>query len=70
VIYVRGEVEPFQLGKGLVAMDLDGPDHDQLARLIRAFTQDFQLDAEKILEAGFRKVMPSTHRPYGSMYAY
>ena len=70
VIYLRGEVEPFRLGKGLLAASLEEEDQQQLADLIRVFAQDFKLDDEDILKAGFTKVIPSTHRPYGSMYAY
>lgn len=70
VIYVRGEIEPFRLGKGLASADLQEGDQHRLERLISAFAENFRLDAEEILDGGFTKVLPPTHRPYGSMYAY
>jgi glutamate synthase domain-containing protein 3 len=70
VIYIRGEVEPFRLGKGLACTPLEEGDREELERLVRAFAQDFGVEAEPILAGDFRKVQPATHRPYGSMYAY
>jgi glutamate synthase domain-containing protein 3 len=70
IIYLRGEIEPYRLGKGLAFEPLDENDRSFLELIIKEFAEDFGKDASEILEEPFTKVKPATHRPYGSMYAY
>jgi glutamate synthase domain-containing protein 3 len=70
VIYVRGTVEPFRLGRGLTATQPTAEDQPALERHVLTFAELFDLDGDEILGGAFTKVVPATHRPYGSMYAY
>ena len=69
-IYVRGEVQPFQLGKEVGVVELDENDSSFLAELVREFASRFNYKAEKILQRKFAKLFPLYLRPYGRLYAY
>ncbi|GAB7080548.1 GltB/FmdC/FwdC-like GXGXG domain-containing protein [Megalodesulfovibrio paquesii] len=68
VIYIRGNVPDYQLGKGLAAKELDADERAFLEMQIRDYATALGLDAEAILDAPFQRVKPYTHRPYGNMY--
>ena len=69
-IYVRGEVQQFQLGKEVGVADLDENDSSFLAGLVGEFAYHFGYDAEEILEHKFTKLFPLYLRPYGRLYTY
>ena len=69
-IYIRGEVQEFQLGKEVGVAELDENDYLVLKELVGEFACHFGYDAEKILKHKFSKLFPLYLRPYGRLYTY
>jgi glutamate synthase domain-containing protein 3 len=69
-IYIRGDVEEFQLGKEVGVAELDENDHSVLKNLIGEFASHFDYNVEEILKHKFIKLFPLYLRPYGRLYAY
>jgi len=70
VIYLRGTVHDFQLGKEVGIAELDENDYQVLQELLTEFTAHFGYDAEQLLKDRFIKLYPRWLRPYGRLYAY
>jgi len=70
VIYIRGEVDPFQLGKEVSISSVDGRDFETLKLYLREYCDDFDLPLEEIIDGQFIKLLPTHLRPYGKIYAY
>jgi glutamate synthase domain-containing protein 3 len=70
VMYMRGEVEDYQLGREVGKVPLTGADHLLLRELVDEFAAHFGHDAEVILSRPFTKLIPLSSRPYGRLYAY
>ncbi len=70
VIYARGRLEDYQLGKEVAVLKLDDSDWERITALVQEFASDLDLEAEKILDAEFLKIAPVSTRPYGKLYAY
>jgi len=70
VIYLRGSVDDYQLGKEVGVAGLEGKDHSILHGFIGEFAAHFGYDAEEILKHKFTKLFPLWLRPYGRLYAY
>ncbi len=70
IIYMRGEVQEFQLGKEVGVAELDENDYLILKELIGKFAYHFGYDAAEILKYKFTKLFPLYLRPYGRLYAY
>lgn len=70
VMYIRGKVEDYQLGKEVKIFDLDEQDEVVLRKYLTEYAEDFSLDLDEIFQKAFYKLMPYTHRPYGKLYAY
>lgn len=70
VIYMRGEVQEFQLGKEVGVAELDENDYLVLKELVGEFAHHFGYDAKEILKYKFTKLFPLYLRPYGRLYAY
>jgi glutamate synthase domain-containing protein 3 len=70
VIYLRGEVHDFQVGKEVGVTEPEEEDHRVLRSLIGEFAALFGYDAEEILQYRFTKLFPRWLRPYGRLYAY
>jgi glutamate synthase domain-containing protein 3 len=67
-MYIRGEVR--HLGKEVEVMDLEEADFRMLGSLVDEFAGYYGLDAKKILDGKFSKLIPVSSRPYGKLYAY
>jgi len=67
-IYIRGGVR--HLGEDVAAKELNEADRQILGGLVDEFCSHYGLDAEKILESKFSKLVPVSSRPYGNLYAY
>jgi glutamate synthase domain-containing protein 3 len=67
-MYIRGEVR--HLGEEVEVTDLKEEDFKLLRSLVDEFCSYYGLDAEKILESKFNKLVPVSSRPYGNLYAY
>jgi glutamate synthase domain-containing protein 3 len=70
VIYMRGEVQEFQLGKEVGVAELDENDYLILNGLVGEFAAHFDYNAGQILKYRFTKLFPLYLRPYGRLYAY
>ncbi len=70
VIYLRGSVDSYQLGKEVGVAELEEKDYQTLGEFLGEFASHFGCDAKKILEHKFIKLFPRWLRPYGTLYAY
>jgi len=70
VIYLRGSVEEYQLGKEVGVAELDKKDLETLQKYVGEFACHFGYDADEILKPRFSKLFPRWLRPYGRLYAY
>jgi glutamate synthase domain-containing protein 3 len=70
VIYLRGSVESYQLGKEVGVAELEEKDYHILQGLLGEFASHFGYDTKKLLEHKFIKLFPRWLRPYGRLYAY
>jgi glutamate synthase domain-containing protein 3 len=70
VIYLRGHVEEFQLGKEVGIAELDDTDQANLRQFVGEFASHFGYEAAEILRQRFIKLFPLWLRPYGRLYAY
>ena len=70
VIYLRGSVEDYQLGKEVGVAEPEAADYEVLRRHVGAFAAYFDYNADEILKHRFIKLYPRFLRPYGRLYAY
>jgi glutamate synthase domain-containing protein 3 len=70
VIYLRGNIEDYQLGKEVGVAELEEADHQTLRQYVGEFAAYFDCDAGEILAHKFIKLFPRWLRPYGRLYAY
>ena len=70
VIYVQGDIPPYQLGKEVGIADLDEKDFAVLKEHVTEFAALFDFNADEILGRKFTKLYPRWLRPYGRLYAY
>jgi glutamate synthase domain-containing protein 3 len=70
VIYLRGTVNDFQLGKEVGVAELGDKDRHVLRKFVGEFAAHFGYDAEELLQHKFVKLFPLWLRPYGRLYAY
>ena len=70
VIYLRGGVDEYQLGREVGAAELGSEDHEVIRGFVTEFTSHFGYEAERILSGRFIKLFPKRLRPYGRLYAY
>jgi glutamate synthase domain-containing protein 3 len=70
VIYLRGFIEEYQLGKEVGIANLNEEDMTILNHLVTEFSHHFNYSAEEILKEKFIKLYPKYLRPYGQLYTY
>jgi glutamate synthase domain-containing protein 3 len=70
VIYLRGNVNEYQLGKEVGIAPLEERDYQILQRFVGEFATHFGYKVSEILEHEFIKLFPRWLRPYGRLYAY
>lgn len=70
VIYLRGKVEDYQLGKEVGIAELEETDRQTIEGLVGEYTGYFGGDTAEILKHPFIKLYPRWLRPYGRLYAY
>jgi glutamate synthase domain-containing protein 3 len=70
VIYLRGGVEDYQLGREVGQAELNENDYQIIRKLIGEFSTHFSYDTEEIMTHRFTKLFPRWLRPYGRLYAY
>jgi glutamate synthase domain-containing protein 3 len=70
VMYIRGELDAYQLGQEVGQVPLEEADYALLRERVHDFVAHFGGDVEAILERPFTKLLPLSSRPYGRLYAY
>lgn len=70
IIYLRGSVEGYQLGKEVGVAELNENDQQTLRQFVGEFAAHFGYDDEAILKHRFSKLFPLWLRPYGRLYTY
>ena len=70
IIYLRGSVEDYQLGKEIGVSGLEESDYQILQKFVGEFSSHFAYDADEILKHEFIKLFPLWLRPYGRLYTY
>lgn len=68
VIYVRGDIHKYQLGKEVAVFDLDENDNELLKELLTEYCSDLYLNFDDIIREKFIKLLPFSNRPYGKLY--
>jgi len=68
VIYLRGQVEPYKLGREVSFQPMTEEDWTRLRRYLAPYCAEFGFDLEEVLAAEFTKLLPSSTRPYGQLY--
>lgn len=70
VIYMRGKLHDYQLGKEVGIAPLDDTDVTTLGALVNEYATHFNCSANDIMSSEFIKLYPKHLRPYGNLYAY
>jgi len=73
VIYLRGPVEPYQLGGQVEASPIDEADRAVLERYVSRFVERFPeigKSQKEIMKSQFFRLRPRSKRPYSNLYAY
>jgi len=70
VMYIRGELSDYQLGREVGAVSLEDEDYQLLRERIGEFVSHFGGDVQQIMDHPFTKLIPLSLRPYGRLYAY
>ncbi len=70
VIYIRGDVDPYNLGKEVVPIKLNDEDMKLISSYLREYCQYFDVDFNDVMSRSFTKLLPLSHRPYGKLYVY
>lgn len=70
VMYIRGEVDPYQCGAEVGMAELNADDKTTLERLLAEYCKDLNIDYDMVMKEPFVKLYPKTLRPYGRLYAY
>ncbi|MEA3442870.1 MAG: hypothetical protein U9R04_05265 [Chloroflexota bacterium] len=70
VIYLRGDIRDYQLGREVGVAELNDSDHLILKELVGQFASYFGYDADELLQHKFNKLFPLYLQPYGRLYTY
>lgn len=70
IIYLREEVEDWQLGQEVKKYSLNNKDAQFIKSYLNEYCSYFFLEQEEVMKEEFVKLVPHTHRPYGNLYAY
>jgi glutamate synthase domain-containing protein 3 len=70
LIFLRGEVEEYQLGREAALEFADDTDISLIKPFIEEYVSYFGGSADDILSSTFTKLRPKSSRPFGGLYAY
>jgi glutamate synthase domain-containing protein 3 len=70
IIYIRGELPANHLGKEVKVIDVNKNDLTLIQSLVKEFCGYFNFKFNEVMDGKFSKIVPFSHRPYGSVYAY
>lgn len=68
VMYIRGEVEDYKLGKEIKAVDMLPEDDEKVQHYVSEYVNYFGGDIDEILAKPFKKYIAFNKRPYGNLY--
>jgi glutamate synthase domain-containing protein 3 len=68
-IFLRGEVEPWQVGKECGIFEAHEGDLATVRPMLAEWCQAFGRTMDEVLSVPFTKLVPVSHRPYGKLYA-
>jgi len=69
-IYLRGEVEPWQVGKECGIFTASDEEMAALKPVLTEYCERFDTDLAEVMSVPFTKLVPISHRPYGKLYTY
>jgi glutamate synthase domain-containing protein 3 len=69
-IYIRGEIEPSQLGKEVAIKPVSKDDINILEGYLADYCREINIKMEEVMNEQFVKLYPYSTRPYGKIYAY
>lgn len=70
VIYVRGDIESYKLGKEVKLVPADESDMVIIKSYVYRFCKLFDFNMDYVMNKDFKKLYPFNKRPYGNLYAY
>ena len=69
-IYLRGGVDPAQIGKEVGEVEIDDACWERLGLCLAEFCGEFGLDVGEFSREQFTRLCPVSLRPYGKVYVY
>ncbi len=69
-IYLRGEVETWQVGKECGIFTATDEEMESLKPLLAEYCAAVDMVLEDVMAHPFTKLVPISHRPYGKLYTY
>jgi glutamate synthase domain-containing protein 3 len=69
VIYLRGKVDEWEIGKECGVFTADESDMKVLRPIVEEWCTAFGDDVDEVMSEPFTKLVPTSHRPYGKLYA-
>jgi len=69
-IYLRGEVEPWQVGKECGIFIATEEEMESLRPLLAEYCDAVGFDVTDVMSVPFTRLVPISHRPYGKLYTY
>ena len=70
VIYIRGKVDPYHIGKEVSCLETNEDDMKLLGSYLKEYCEYFGFDFNEVMSGKFMKLVPLSNRPYGNMYVY
>jgi len=70
VMYISGDLDKRQLGKEVGQVEMGDNDKQALEKYVGKFANYFGYNAGELLNRPFAKIIPTSLRPYGKLYAY
>lgn len=69
-IFIRGDIDRKLCGAEVSVLEPTEDDINALKTYISDYCKDFNLSPADILSSDFKKIIPTSLRPYGNLYAY
>lgn len=69
-IYLRGEVEPWQVGKECGIFTATEAEMAALKPILVEYCTALSVDLDEVISVPFTRLVPISHRPYGKLYTY
>ncbi len=67
-IFVRGHIPAENLAQNIAVEELTGEDLEELSYYVEKYCSFFGEDFDRVMRGRFRKLVPSTSRPYANLY--